>query len=436
MAVGGSDGRVYLVDDTNATVVRYPIRLPLNPGGVESVAFNSKSRYLLTSNSRGNITLWDLKRKVVCREFKGHVTGRVKKAIFDKRDQHVISGGVTGKVLLHNIRSGSVSLELQHPDRSSVEHCCIPCIDSGFSHLLASSHANGSVHVWDVNGGTKNAVVAWQAHSNKPAIATEILPDRPVLISAGGNGKVEMFDLRDRKGVTAEQGFAFGSAVSSSPFTSLSCHPSDSLVLVGSSDGQIYLLDLRQRGETKAPVLVTKRVTSGRHEPIVDISWRHGKFEDSHEHDQEFECHQSNSSSFISTTTTSLSPVNSILGGGSGGMTKHHGEDTNHLSSERDGNNRVIITTPTTTTPSSLRNNTTMYSSSVIPEESAAANVDTQVIRQVIRDVIEESRGQLHTDIQNLHLDVLKQFQQQADEFHQLLMPLTEIIDRLAQENK
>ncbi len=423
MAVGGRDGRAYLVDDMNTTVIgRYPIRLPLNPGAIESVAFNSKSRYLLTSNSRGNITLWDLKRKVVCREFKGHASGRVRKAIFDQRDEHVISGGVTGKVLLHNIRSGSISLELQHPIHSSVEYCCIPGIDSSFSHFLASSHANGNIHLWDVNGGVNKAVVTWQAHSNKPAIASDILHDQSVLISAGGNGKVEMFDLRDRVGVTAGQGFAFDSM--SSPLTSISCHQNDLLVLVGNSDGQIYLLDLRQRGETKAPVMVTNRATSGRRESIADVTWQRAKLEDSHENDDDHEFHRHHSNSSFNTTS---SPGSSIL---DGGTTQCHG-DANHHHHSSECSSRAI----TPTTPSSLLNNNTTNSSSVVSEESSI-RVDIQAIRQVVRDVVEESRGQLHNDIQNLHLDMLKQFQQQADEFQQLLKPHTEVILHLAQENK
>ncbi len=408
MAVGGRDGRVYLINDTNTAVIgRYPIRLPLNSGAIESVAFNSKSRYLLTSNSHGSITMWDLKRKVVCREFKGHVPGRVRKAIFDQHDEHVISGGATGKVLLHNIRSGCVSLELQHPiHHSAVEYCCTPGIDSGFSHMLASSHANGMIHLWDINnsGGNK-AVVTWQAHSGQPAVASDILHDQPVLMSAGGNGKVEMFDLRDRVGVTAGQGFACGSM----PLTSISCHESELLVLVGGSDGQIRLLDLRQRGETKAaPVMVTKRI-NGSHESITGVKWQGAKLQDADP--QEENGGREIYHSHLITPHGSSSP----------GI-ECHGE-ANHHSSE------------CSSSPAPSLLNCT-HSSSVVSEKSSNTHVDIQVLRQVVRDVIEESRGQLHKDIQNLHLDMLKQFQQQADEFQQLLKPHTEAFLRLAQENK
>ncbi len=410
MAVGGRDGRVYLINDTNTAVVgRYPIRLPLNSGAIESVAFNSKSRYLLTSNSRGNISLWDLKRKVVCREFKGHAPGRVRKAIFDQHDEHVVSGGATGKVLLHNIRSGSVSLELQHPiNRSAVEYCCIPGIDSGFSHMLASSHSNGKIHLWDIsnNSGGNKAVVTWQAHSRQPAIAIDVLHDQPVLMSAGGNGKVEMFDLRDRVGVTAGQSFI----CSSMPLTSINAHESESLVLIGSSNGQIHVLDLRQRGETKTtPVMVTKRI-NGSQESITGVKWQRTKVQDDDDPQEENDGREFYHSHLVAPR------------GSNGPAIECHGE-ANHSSE------CSISSSPA---PPSLT-----CSSSVVSERASNdMHVNVQVLRQVVRDIIEESRGQLHNDIQNLHLDMLKQFHQQADEFQQLLKPHMEVFLHLTQENK
>ncbi len=415
IAVGGTDGRVYLVDEMNTSVIgRYPIRLPLNPGAVESVAFNSKSRYLLTSNSCGNLTMWDLKRKLICREFKGHAPGRVKKAIFNQNDEHVISGGATGKILLHNIRSGGVSLELQHPNHSAVEYCCIPGMDSGFPHMLSSSHSNGSICLWDINAGVNKAVVTWQNHSCQPAVAIDILHNQSVLMSVGGKGKIEMFDLRDGVSLTSGQGFACGSV----PLTSISCHPNEQLVLVGSSDGQVHLLDLRGNGETKVPVMVTKRI-KGNHESITGITWQRSKPQDAVPKENVRQVYH-HSPRLTTTSPGSTSSSHSI---------EYEGE-----ANPRHDSSGCTSTLPT---PSLLNNNTHSSSSLVVGgAEESLAHVDIQVIRQIMRDIVEESRGQLHKDIQNLHLDMLTQFQQQADDFQELLKPHTEVLLRLIQENK
>ncbi|KAI4895547.1 hypothetical protein NFI96_022532, partial [Prochilodus magdalenae] len=205
------------------------------------VALNSTSQFLVSGGLDNTVNIWDLKTKRLHRSLKDHKE-EVTCVSFNGGDSYIASGSTSGDIILHSITTNLSSKPFGHGPNEPVHDLKYSLIKRS---LLGSVSDSGSVVLWDAN--TQKEVHTFEGAHKAPASGLAFSPANDLLfITVGLDKKIVCYDTSSK--------IIFRSKQIESPLTAVDFTPDGAGLVVGSTQGRIYLYDLRN---LSAPVKTT-----------------------------------------------------------------------------------------------------------------------------------------------------------------------------------
>ena len=215
-------------------------------GGIDCISLSLGSRYLACAGDDGIVRVWDLKLKKTVRTIKDHASfadlhsggeasqRKLKSVCFSLDDSCVASGGESGIVMVHNLRSNKRVALLRPPAAGSHTYGLrsIHC-SPHTAHELAACYENGHVIVWDTKAQREKATFS-NAHR---ATATSVCysPTQPSrLVSVGLDKRIVFYDA-------SNGGKKVKMMLAKEPLTAVSFSPCGMYVAAGSVAGSVYI---------------------------------------------------------------------------------------------------------------------------------------------------------------------------------------------------
>jgi hypothetical protein len=412
----GDDGDVVLSHQTGRCLGRLPTdTVQGKQPPIQSLAFSSGSRYLCSGGDTMMVDVWDLKKKERTRSFSGH-TAPLTAIVFGKSDARVASASRSGDILVHSVvtgttvcKVGSGSDPVRHLEYSQHR-----------SHLLASGGDAASLDLWDTN--TSALVKSFANAHTAPINQVGFSPVASSLLSSVSFDKRMLFyDLNTQRVVKQMQ--------TDYPLTSFNFHSNGTTVVVGTMNGHLLSYDLRKSDQP------SHKIASAHSGPVHCVKFQNAraKRRDS-----------------VDTTYTTSTPgaASPSLGGGL-------------LSPSASSNAGTPRGTPAASAPAPFatpfsRRSPAITPASVVqatpqptqmqqrsPQQPSSAPVgilDKEVQESLIRTAVGEAMGELRAslkeDLNNLHLELLRQFHVQQVEIRTILQGFTDKHTGLVDEIK
>ncbi|XP_017330280.2 protein NEDD1 isoform X3 [Ictalurus punctatus] len=205
------------------------------------VALNSTSQFLVSGGLDNTVNIWDLKTKRLHRSLKDHKE-EVTCVSFNGGDSYIASGSTSGDIILHSITTNLSSKAFGHGPNEPVHDLKYSLIKRS---LLGSVSDSGSVVLWDTN--TQKELHTFEGAHKAPASGLAFSPANDLLfITVGLDKKIVCYDTSSK--------IIFRSKQIESPLTAVDFTPDGAGLVVGSTQGRIYMYDLRN---LSAPVKTT-----------------------------------------------------------------------------------------------------------------------------------------------------------------------------------
>uniref|UniRef100_A0A8C2KAC2 Protein NEDD1-like n=1 Tax=Cyprinus carpio TaxID=7962 RepID=A0A8C2KAC2_CYPCA len=205
------------------------------------VSLNSTSQFLVSGGLDNTVNIWDLKTKRLHRSLKDHKE-EVTCVSFNGGDSYIASGSTSGEIILHSITTNLSSKPFGHGPN-------VPIHDLRYSlvkrSLLGTVSDSGSVALWDAN--TQKELHLFEGAHKAPCSGLAFSPANDLLfITVGLDKKIVCYDTSSK--------MVFRNKQVESPLTAIDFTPDGAGLVVGSTQGRIYMYDLRN---LSAPVKIT-----------------------------------------------------------------------------------------------------------------------------------------------------------------------------------
>ncbi|KTG37402.1 hypothetical protein cypCar_00012165 [Cyprinus carpio] len=205
------------------------------------VSLNSTSQFLVSGGLDNTVNIWDLKTKRLHRSLKDHKE-EVTCVSFNGGDSYIASGSTSGEIILHSITTNLSSKPFGHGPN-------VPIHDLRYSlvkrSLLGTVSDSGSVALWDAN--TQKELHLFEGTHKAPCSGLAFSPANDLLfITVGLDKKIVCYDTSSK--------MVFRNKQVESPLTAIDFTPDGAGLVVGSTQGRIYMYDLRN---LSAPVKIT-----------------------------------------------------------------------------------------------------------------------------------------------------------------------------------
>nr|XP_006633249.1 PREDICTED: protein NEDD1 [Lepisosteus oculatus] len=196
------------------------------------VSLNSTSQFMVSGGLDCTVNIWDLKTKKLHRSLKDHKE-EVTCVAFNGSDSYIASGSTSGEIILHSITTNLSSKPFGHGPNQ-------PIHDLKYSYfkksLLGSVSDSGSVVLWDAN--TQKDQHTFEGAHKAPASGLAFSPANELLfVTVGLDKKIICYDTSSK--------IVLRSLRVESPLTAIDFMPDGAVLAVGSSQGKVYLYDLR-----------------------------------------------------------------------------------------------------------------------------------------------------------------------------------------------
>ncbi|KAA0701477.1 Protein NEDD1 [Triplophysa tibetana] len=205
------------------------------------VNLNSTSQFLVSGGLDNTVNIWDLKTKRLHRSLKDHKE-EVTCVSFNGGDSYIASGSTSGDIILHSITTNLSSKPFGHGPN-------VPIHDLRYSlvkrSLLGTVSDSGSVALWDAN--TQKELHLFEGAHKAPCSGLAFSPANDLLfITVGLDKKIVCYDTSSK--------MVFRNKQVESPLTAIDFTPDGAGLVVGSTQGRMYMYDLRN---LSAPIKIT-----------------------------------------------------------------------------------------------------------------------------------------------------------------------------------
>ncbi|KAJ8261980.1 hypothetical protein GJAV_G00160710 [Gymnothorax javanicus] len=211
------------------------------------VSLSSTSQFVVSGGLDGMVYIWDLKSKKLHRALQDHKE-EVTCVSFNGNDSYIASGSTSGDIILHSVTTNLSSKPFgRGPDQ--------PIHDLKYSYvkrsLLGSVSDSGTVVLWDAN--RQKELHVFEGSHKAPSSGLAFSPANDLLfVTVGLDKKIICYDTSSK--------IVLRSMRVESPLTSIEFMPDGAGLAVGSTQGKVYLYDLRN---LNAPIkTVTAHKTS------------------------------------------------------------------------------------------------------------------------------------------------------------------------------
>ena len=116
---GSSDGTIAMSHISGSVLGSLALPEGQPQSEIKCVCLSSGSRYLCSGGTSAKAQVWDLKEKELIKEFKTH-TDTITCIQFNHSDVHVVSGSLSGDVLIHSLLSTQVVATLASPTQQPI----------------------------------------------------------------------------------------------------------------------------------------------------------------------------------------------------------------------------------------------------------------------------------------------------------------------------
>ncbi|CAB1323027.1 unnamed protein product [Coregonus sp. 'balchen'] len=196
------------------------------------VSLNSTSQYLVSGGLDNSVNIWDLKAKRLHRTLKDHKE-EVTCVSFNGSDSYIASGSTSGDIILHSITTNLSSKAFGHGTNQPIHDLKYSVVKRS---LLGSVSDSGSVVLWDAN--TQKELHVFDGAHKAPASGLAFSPANDLLfVTVGLDKKIICYDTSSK--------IVLRSMRVESPLTAIDFTPDGAGLVVGSTQGRLYLYDLR-----------------------------------------------------------------------------------------------------------------------------------------------------------------------------------------------
>nr|XP_046165655.1 protein NEDD1-like isoform X2 [Oncorhynchus gorbuscha] len=196
------------------------------------VSLNSTSQYLVSGGLDNSVNIWDLKAKRLHRTLQDHKE-EVTCVSFNGSDSYIASGSTSGDIILHSITTNLSSNAFGHGINQPIHDLKYSVVKRS---LLGSVSDSGSVVLWDAN--TQKELHVFNGAHKAPASGLAFSPANDLLfVTVGLDKKIIFYDTSSK--------IILRSMCVESPLTAIDFTPDGAGLVVGSTQGRLYLYDLR-----------------------------------------------------------------------------------------------------------------------------------------------------------------------------------------------
>jgi len=391
-------------------------RLPTGPNEppLHSLAFSSGSRYLCSGGAATVVDVWDLKHKKKTRTFTGH-DGTISSMVFAKGDTKVASGSHTGDVLVHSVVTGTTMCKLDCGQEAIRDIQYSPHRPS----VLATGGDDSCICLWDTNSSALLHKFSREHHA--PIKQVVFSPStQSLLCSAGLDKKVIFYDVAKMR--TVKQ------IVTEFPLTSLGFHGDGVHFVLGTMQGHLLAYDFRKSD------MPTHTINNAHSSAINCVQFQHVNVS-ARKNSYVAPPSPAPSTDLFSPIKTALTPVQQAASPSYSVLDEKPGNDGAGFQRSMAGRD-TSFSTPEAATPlshqfeSAVALNRTplhqVHSSMEVPQTSSETQqVQLNLIKKVVNEAVGSVRASLKEDINNLHLELLRQFHVQQMELRGMLENFT-----------
>ncbi|KAI1239029.1 hypothetical protein IHE44_0012130 [Lamprotornis superbus] len=226
------------------------------------VSLSSSSLYLISGGLDNTVNIWDLKSRKIYRSLKEH-KDEVTCVAYNWNDGYVVSGSLSGEIILHSVTTNLSSSPFGYGSRQPVRHLKYSSFKKS---LLGTVSDSGNIFCVEKSNLLLTTIVA-----DFPLTTVDFMPDGTTLAIGCSRGKICQYDLRQLtspvKTVTAHKGcvkcirLQFSSTSSKSNLTGSSNKPKKIEVKAGSNLGGIQNTGIKNIA-SQASATVSSHLTS------------------------------------------------------------------------------------------------------------------------------------------------------------------------------
>ncbi len=426
-------------------------------GGVNAISLSLGSRYLACAGDDGVVRVWDLKLKKTVRTIKDHSSfaelhadpQSAKKSLrsvcFSLDDSCIASGGESGIVMVHNLRSNKRVALLRAPAGGAhVPGVRAVHFSPRAPNELAVCYDNGNVVVWD----TKAQRVQITFSNAHRAAATSVCfsPSRPSqLVSVGLDKRIVFFDV-------ANGGKKVKMMLAREPLTSVSFSPCGRYIAAGSVGGSVHLYSI----SSHSPLRILNDVHAPG--PVNDVKFYLGSAREASgasgappqkkKGGEEARRQQKEQSPLLANKiaterkskqlAASAAPARTATAASPARAPKMTNAPKVDPPKVRDAPKAPatpikppVVDTPAM--PSPAPDLIGAASDAAAPRAASTGGVVAS--REALREMFEDMKTELKEDVQNMHLELLRQFQVQLSDISVLLDTYTTKFGDVVREN-